>query len=701
MKDIREIASLLDDTIEKSSLVERQEVAKAKAKRTEIRKALSFDPMSPIEIGQESTIHNPYRLLPDGSYAPYSAQHWADQGKYDLSAAGVQYHRMARNPDGYRESETMLSTMKAVIDDSIVKAIPRGRPTPASSGQPRAGTVPIGTVHEYNGEPFRKEGPGDWQPVRSGAGSHPVEQDYLGKRKGIEKELAARQNGKKVSPVAERTKQANEKLSAVTQREQDLSTKEAEVSQREVEHRHRELDLREAQLKAKEDESNRVKKEEDESKKAAKAKEDESKKASMKNGLPTEGIYEPKDSLGIKRSEMPQVSSGDMPEFLNFLADRGVKFSSGDVKVKNYKSSQAEVNASAAAKLTGANLQKSIIVSNDGYVIDGHHRWYGKLISGEKFASAVKIDMKAKDLFDVMKEFGKVGMTDIHGKTKATDLVFKRGGKYIGERRKIHERILNDIVGDVKPIPPPEGHRPVAVFTAGGPGSGKSSMVKAAHEKFGKDMAQIAADEVKKEIPEYSKELSRGNEDAAILVHEESTDIAAEAIQRCIESGKPFLLDSTFKNVPKFQNMIKELKDKGYDIHVLYAHCPEDEAVRRAKQRQEDTGRKVDEKVVREGNHQAKQALYELGGLADTTSVFDTTAKGAPPPELMFHHAASKKEDFGRVRDIVKGEEVKGEKKLYDRFLDEIKSGKYEIEHDDDNSEIPFGERLKYEGDEA
>ena len=491
MQDLIEIASILDETIGKSLEIEQKQLAKAKNERILLRKAFTFDPMVPHEVGENTEIHNPYRMLPEGTFMPYSAQYWADQGKYDLSSAGIRYHNAARNPDGYRESEKMLTAMKAVIDDTVIKA-----------------SFPIGTIHEYGGLRFRKEAPGKWMPVHEGkAADHPVEKDRQSKHDAIKKELAARKDGKQVLPDTERTKQANQKLDVISQREQDLSTKEAEVSQREVEHRSRELDLREAQLKAKEDESKKAKKEEDESKKAAKAK------------------------------------------------------------------------------------------------------------------------------------------ADIHGKTKATDLVFKRDGKYIGERRKIHERILNDIVGGVKPIPPPEGHKPVAVFTAGGPGSGKSSMVKAAHEKFGTEMAQIAADEVKKEIPEYSQELSRGNEDAAILVHEESTDIAAEAIQRCIDSGKPFMLDSTFKNVPKFQKMIKELKDKGYDIHVLYAHCPEDEAVRRAKQRQEDTGRKVDEKVVREGNHQAKQALYELGGLVDTTSVFDTTAKGAPPPELMFHHAASKKED--------------------------------------------------------
>jgi DNA topoisomerase-1 len=321
LKDIRDVASILDGAIEKSIEIEMQEEIKAKSKRLEIRKALSFDPMRPLELGEDTTVYNPYRMMPDGTYAPHSAQYWADQAKYDLSSAGVQYHRMARNPDGYRESEAMLSVMKAVIDDTISKAIKQPK-------QPGAGKVPIGTVHEYSdGQSYKKVGPGDWQPVQSGSGQHPVEQDFSNKRTKIEKELAARKNGKQVSPVAERTKQANKKLSAVTQREQDLSTKEAEVSQREVEHRSRELDLKESQLKSKEAES---KQKEAESKQKAKdAKKAEAQKADdlkkrmqglqtkLARGKPGEGreVKLSKDELGevLKKGKYALLSAGRNP----------------------------------------------------------------------------------------------------------------------------------------------------------------------------------------------------------------------------------------------------------------------------------------------------------------------------------------------------------------------------------------------------
>jgi len=232
MQDLTEIASILDETIGKSLEIEQQQLAKKKHERLLLRKAFTFDPMVPHEVGEHSDVHNPYRRTSDGLYLPYSAQYWADQGKYDLSSDGIRYHNSARNPDGYRESERMLTAMKAVINDTVIKA-----------------SFPIGTIHEYNGIRYQKEAPGKWVPIHEGnAADHPVEKDRQSKHDAIEKELEARKNGKQVLPATERTKQANKKFDDISQRERDLSAKEAELSQREVDHRSRELDLREAKL---------------------------------------------------------------------------------------------------------------------------------------------------------------------------------------------------------------------------------------------------------------------------------------------------------------------------------------------------------------------------------------------------------------------------------------------------------------------
>lgn len=856
-----------------------------KAKRDNgLIKSISFNPLEPHDMNVESTYYSPYRLLSDGSYAPHDKGYWMQQAPQlhaDGEFGGQQMRILSADEermrdDGYSEvskfyraAGVFKSELYSEIDE-LVKAIqvPRAGVATPASGKPRG--LPVGTIHDWQGVRYQKQGDGQWLPVQQGKGPHPVEQDAQAKQKKLQQIIKDRTEGRAKEPgLDDRARKATEKANEVGAKEADLERRDREAKDRDLSHREEGVKTKEKELgehaKLLEQHSkkapleaqfcgtecqselkkktSRREKGKGEAVKLSKAelahtlqhgrfamisagknlsdkKDSQLSDADVKkrhaqlekelkdagyaytrtkghyggeedsfmvmvheadrahmlelgkqlkqdsviysekgkheqiytsgdkagqhytgegfeekanaddyftefkhdNGqktkfslkfdwsnlhgdakpkkpepLPTTGIYTPEDSLGIKRSDMPQVSSRDMPDFFSFLSDKGIKFSSDDVKVKDLKPSQAEVNASVAAKLSDDQAQKSIITSNDGFVIDGHHRWYNKLLNKVKFASAVKIDMSAKDLIKTMKDFGKVGMVDVEGRAKPTDAVFKRDGKYIGERRKIHERILKGVIDGVKSIPPPGGHKPVAVFTAGGPGSGKSSMVKAAHEKFGSEMAQIAADEVKKEIPEYSSELARGNEDAAILVHEESTDIAAEAIERCIEGGKPFLLDSTFKNVPKFKKLISKLREKGYEVHVLYAHCHEEEAVRRAKKRQEETGRKVDERVVREGNGQAKNALYELGGLADSTAVFNTMSKGAPPPELMFHHRADDKEDFSRVKDFVKSNGIK----LYDRFLDQIKTGEYDIEDDDDESEIPVGERLKYEDEPA
>ena len=59
MQDLIEIASILDETIGKSLEIEQTQLAKAKNERILLRKAFTFDPMVPHEVGENTEIHNP------------------------------------------------------------------------------------------------------------------------------------------------------------------------------------------------------------------------------------------------------------------------------------------------------------------------------------------------------------------------------------------------------------------------------------------------------------------------------------------------------------------------------------------------------------------------------------------------------------------------------------------------------------------
>lgn len=91
-------------------------------------------------------------------------------------------------------------------------------------------------------------------------------------------------------------------------------------------------------------------------------------------------------NLGIERKDMPQLKDDVIPGFLKSFQDQGVSVTKGTMKVGQLKATQKEINAEkvtgmAAAKRRGEYDpgKAPIIVSKDGYVLDGHHRWAAML----------------------------------------------------------------------------------------------------------------------------------------------------------------------------------------------------------------------------------------------------------------------------------------------------------------------------------
>jgi hypothetical protein len=130
-----------------------------------------------------------------------------------------------------------------------------------------------------------------------------------------------------------------------------------------------------------------------------------------------ESIYIPKGSLGISRKDMPQIKSTDVPEFIKYLATKDIKTDSTTVKAASLKPTQKEIQKERVADLATIakdNLSKPLIISKDGYVLDGHHRWLA-LINKDKAAKikVVKVNVTMKELLELAKKFPKVSYKQI------------------------------------------------------------------------------------------------------------------------------------------------------------------------------------------------------------------------------------------------------------------------------------------------
>jgi len=126
---------------------------------------------------------------------------------------------------------------------------------------------------------------------------------------------------------------------------------------------------------------------------------------------------DPKDTLGIKRKDMPQIKKQDYQKFIEYLQKNGAKFKSETVPADELKAMQAEFSDAGVIKQLKKDIDKNyagkaIIVSEDDYVLDGHHRWLVAKNVGRDL-DVFRVNMPAYELFDLVNEFEKVYYKDI------------------------------------------------------------------------------------------------------------------------------------------------------------------------------------------------------------------------------------------------------------------------------------------------
>ena len=114
----------------------------------------------------------------------------------------------------------------------------------------------------------------------------------------------------------------------------------------------------------------------------------------------------PKGEAIIAAGGSPTDERTTLDQFLDALEDKGVKTRRRRVPVGNLKATQREIKAAkvygmADAHLRGnfPNLDKQIVVSNDGHILDGHHRWAALLtIDPKRRMSVLEVDLPMAEL---------------------------------------------------------------------------------------------------------------------------------------------------------------------------------------------------------------------------------------------------------------------------------------------------------------
>lgn len=359
------------------------------------------------------------------------------------------------------------------------------------------------------------------------------------------------------------------------------------------------------------------------------------------------------DSLGIKRSDMPQLSgsvrgeyqpsSVVVPKFLDQVKAEGTSVTREEVAPESLKPTQRDGNTSAIRGIADALKSgdiagtKPVIVSSDSRVLDGHHNWAGNLLAnsetGKHSAMAViRIGLPIGRLIDRARAFASQQGIESRGAqtvtTRPVDTLemHTRDGRLSPEREALHQRIIDQHLAGKTPV-----DHPVATFLGGGTASGKSTVLAGEQP----NNVVIDADAVKAMLPEYGQMLTSGDKRAAALAHEESS-LIAKKIKAAAEQNKlNYTLDGTGDSAfSKMLGKVQAAARHGYLTVGKYVTVPTETAIERARARAAKTGRMPPVSVIREIHSSVSDVFGKLmaGGHLDAAELWDTSG---PKPTLV------------------------------------------------------------------
>ena len=116
-----------------------------------------------------------------------------------------------------------------------------------------------------------------------------------------------------------------------------------------------------------------------------------------------------RDNKGIKREQMPVIPNEAKPEFRAELEQSGVKVQNQKVQADSLKPTQQDFNVENIEFLRGEVLGgkydgNPIVVSRDGRVLDGHHRW-AVAVQHKLPIDVLRVDLPIEQLVDRARAF--------------------------------------------------------------------------------------------------------------------------------------------------------------------------------------------------------------------------------------------------------------------------------------------------------
>lgn len=166
--------------------------------------------------------------------------------------------------------------------------------------------------------------------------------------------------------------------------------------------------------------------------------------------------------------------------------------------------------------------------------------------------------------------------------TSRTQTLKGDGSTYHPDRAKLHKQIIDDLMVKYADVPN-EGK---AIISGGLGGAGKTTVLSGFSDIDASQYATLNADDIKDIMAERDM-IPRAEGvsplESASLVHEESRQIAIMLADRMYAERKNIIWDTTMSGTGYIQDIVTELRSKGYnEVQAVFVDIPVETSVRRA-----------------------------------------------------------------------------------------------------------------------
>lgn len=125
----------------------------------------------------------------------------------------------------------------------------------------------------------------------------------------------------------------------------------------------------------------------------------------------------PAGNLGIPRYQMPQIEGKHFDDFIQWLKSQGITSATKSVPAGGLRMAQTEFNKTKVMKLMKQpDSGKPILVSSDGYVLDGTHRFlaqYNRNRGG--LINVVQVNKPIRELLKIARNYSKAVFRKVNG----------------------------------------------------------------------------------------------------------------------------------------------------------------------------------------------------------------------------------------------------------------------------------------------